>query len=108
MQLAQPPGITDIGLAARHVLGVARIHKNNLQPVLLKDLKGRDPIDTGRFHRDRRDATGFEPLRQIVQIMGEGPEGAYRRVGAVRIYRCHVHRRSNVDCSGAWVHRLQQ
>ena len=107
MQLAQPTGVADIGLSPGHILGIAGVDKNNLQPVLLKDLKGRDPIDAGGFHRHRRDPTGFEPLRQIVQIMGEGPKSAYRRVREVRVHSCHMHLRSDVDCSGIWIERFE-
>lgn len=52
MQLAQPSGIAVIGLPARHVLGVAGVHKDDLKPMLLKNLKGGDPIDPGGLHRD--------------------------------------------------------
>ncbi len=42
MQPLQPLGITDVGLASRHVLGVAGIDQDDLEAALVEDLEGRD------------------------------------------------------------------
>src|SRR5256714_10307249 len=68
MKLAEPCGIAYICFAPRHVLGVTRIDQNDLEPVLLKNLVDRDPIDPGGFHRDTRNPTHFEPIRQFMQV----------------------------------------
>ncbi len=55
MQALQPLGIADVGLATRHVLGVARVDQNHLEAWLLQDLEHRNPVDPGRLHGDRLD-----------------------------------------------------
>jgi hypothetical protein len=75
MKLAQPCGIADIGFAPRHVLGVTRIDQNDLKSVLLEDLIGRDPIDTGGFHRDA-DGRAFD-------LIGQRKARLVRRTGTI-------------------------
>jgi hypothetical protein len=91
MELAQPSGIAHICFAPRHVLGVTRIDQNDLEPVLLKNLVGRDPIDPRRFHRHTGHAACFEPVRQIVQIPCKCAKRTHRRLSAGRVDRSHVH-----------------
>ena len=45
MQPLQPLGVADIGLAARHVLGIARIDEDDFEASLVQYLKHRDPVD---------------------------------------------------------------
>jgi hypothetical protein len=91
MKLAQPCGIADIRLAPWRVLGVTRVHQNDLKPALPENLLGRDPIDPGGLHRDTGHATRFEPVCQLVQILCERAKRTYRRVSAPWVDRRHVH-----------------
>src|SRR5208283_2328793 len=74
---SQPLGVADVGLASRHVLGVAGVDQHHLESALLKQLVGRYPIDAGGLHRDRSHAATLEPIGQLLQIAGAGPEGAH-------------------------------
>jgi DNA invertase Pin-like site-specific DNA recombinase len=91
MKLAEPCGIADVCFAPRHVLGVTRIDQNDLEPVLLKNLIGRDPIDPGGFHRDTGHATRFEPVRQIMQVLRKCAKHTHWRLSAGWVDCCHVH-----------------
>ena len=75
MELAQPLTVLDIALAARHVLDVAGVDEQDLDPAGLEDVVDRDPVDPGRFHGDARHATGEEPLGEACEVGGKGPEG---------------------------------
>ena len=44
VQLLQPTRVTHIGLAPRHILCVTRIDQNDMEPMLLKNLIGWDPV----------------------------------------------------------------
>ena len=63
-----------------HLLG---IDQEDLEAARLQQLEEGDPIDTGRFQRDRRDATGGSPVGQRLQVGRAGPKAAYR-LGVVR------------------------
>ncbi len=91
MELAQPRGIANVCLAPRHILGVARINQNDLEPALLKNLVGRNPIDPSGFHCHTGHATCFEPVRQIVEVLRKCAERTHGRVSARRVDRGHVH-----------------
>ena len=97
MQALQPLGVADVGLAARNVLGVAGVDQHHLEPALLEDLVGRDPVDAGGLHDDRLDPALLEPVGEPVQIAGEGAEGAHRLRVTVRTDRRHMHRGADVD-----------
>ena len=97
MQLPQPSGIADISLPPRHVFGVAGVHDDHIEPVPIENLVGRNPIDPGGFHRHAGDATGFEPVCQVMQILSEGAKRTHRCVTGIRVDRRHVHGRSDVD-----------
>jgi hypothetical protein len=71
VELLDPLRVVDVGLAARHVLRVARVDEHDLEPTRLEDLEQRDPVDTGRLHRDRVDAETDKPVGERDQIRGE-------------------------------------
>ena len=71
VQLPQPTRVTDIGLAPRHVLCVTRIDQNDMEPMLLKNLVSRNPVNPGGFHRHTGDAAGCKPFRKLVKILRE-------------------------------------
>lgn len=93
----QPCGIADVSLPPGHILCVARIHEDHIEATPLEDLEGRDPIDPGGFHGHAGDALGFEPVRQVMQILRARAKRAHRRVTGIGIDRRHVHGRSDVD-----------
>jgi len=47
MEPLQPLRIADIGLAPRHVLGIARVDKKNSEPPCIEKLENWDPVDAG-------------------------------------------------------------
>ncbi len=74
MQPLDPLCIEDIGLAAWHILGVARIDQYNLEAALLQNLIDRHPVDSRRLHRHGGDPDLLEPLCKSIQIAGEAVE----------------------------------
>jgi len=47
MEPLQPLRIADIGLAPRHMLGIARVDKKHGKSSSIQELKDRNPIDAG-------------------------------------------------------------
>jgi hypothetical protein len=83
--MAQPNGVDDIGLAARHSLGIARIHEDQIEPMAFENFESWYPTDPGGFHRHAGDAARFEPARQIMQILRECVKHAHPRVTGIGI-----------------------
>ena len=79
------------------MLGVAGVDQHDLEPALLEDFVGRDPVDPGRLHGDRLDPALLEPVRQTIEIIGEGAERADRLRGAIRSNRRDMHLRPHVN-----------
>ena len=52
--------------------------------LLLEDLIERNPIDAGRFHGHRSHTARHEPIRQLVEIFGEGWKHPHRMLVAPR------------------------
>ncbi|SDX66118.1 hypothetical protein SAMN05421783_1509 [Thiocapsa roseopersicina] len=78
MQLLQPPGVVDVGLAPRHRLDVAGIGDDHANPACLEDFVESNPVHPRRRHGDRRDPAGDQPVREAMQIAGEAPESENR------------------------------
>ena len=78
MEPLQPLRIADVGLAPRHVLGVARVHEKHDEPPGIEKLENRNPVDAGQFHDDGLDPAFSKPVDQPVQIGREGTEAADR------------------------------
>src|SRR5215216_3425140 len=76
MEPLQPLRIADIGLAPRHVLGIARVDKKHGKSPGIEELEDRNPVDAGRFHDDSLDAAFSKPVDQPMQIGREGTEAA--------------------------------
>jgi len=55
MQELQPLAVRYVSPSARHILYVPRIHQTDLELAVLQNLEQRNPVDPGRFHRDRGD-----------------------------------------------------
>ena len=77
------------------MLGVPGVDQQNLEAALLQDLEHRNPV--GRLHGDRLDPALLEPIRQTMEIIGEGAERADRLRGAIRSNRRDMHLRPHVD-----------
>src|ERR1017187_7453633 len=85
LQLQQPSAFLDVALAARHVLGIPRVHQEHPYAALLQNVVQRDPIHPRRLHGDGLNATALQPVRQGYQIPGKATEATYRlRVQARR------------------------
>ena len=100
VEVLQPLAILDVTLASRHVLDVAGVDETHLEAAVLEDLEERDPVDPGGLHRHRSDGAGLEPIRQGLEIPGEGPEVADRLRVAFRGHRHVMDGGSKVDAGG--------
>lgn len=67
----QPGGINDIGFAAGHILGLARIDEDDVKAVLFQHFVGWNPVNTGGFHRHAGDPACLEPAGHLMQVAGE-------------------------------------
>ena len=104
MQTLQPLGVAYIGLAAWHVLGITSVVHDELKATI-EYLEDRNPLDPCGLHRDRAHATLREPVRQPMQIAGEGSQTAHRLGKLVGPDCGYMHRRPDVDCSSIQVSR---
>ena len=92
------------------VVGVGtRVDINELvlERAIDQDLEDGNPIDAGGFHRDVRDATRREPVRQPVKTSGEGREGLDRRGIAIRWDGDEMLGGSAVDSGGVRVESFE-
>jgi len=78
MELAQPLAVGNVALASPHVVHIAGIDQQYVETAVFQDLVERDPVDSGRFHGHGFDSTLQQPVRQPVQVGGEGAELAHR------------------------------
>ena len=76
MKPLQAPLIADVGLASGHVLGIARIDKEDNKATGIEQLENWYPVNAGQFHDDGLDATFREPVHQPMQVGREGAETA--------------------------------
>jgi hypothetical protein len=73
-----PLTVGNIGLPAGHVLDVMGVDQPHVNLSLLQNLKQRNPVHTGRFHRYSSDLALLKPVRQPLQIDGERWEAPNR------------------------------
>jgi hypothetical protein len=74
VELLDPLAVEDVSLAARDVLHAAGIDEADLEVAFFEDLEEGDPVDAGGLHGDGGHAAGGEPVRQRVEVGGEGFE----------------------------------
>jgi len=108
VKLLQPLCVVHVGLAARHVLRVPRVHQQHLEAASLKDLEYRDPVHARRLHRDGGHSDSLEPVGERMQIAGETLERPHRLRVAVRGYRHHVKRRADIQTRRVPMHRCER
>ena len=99
----QPGGIADVGFAAGYVLGVTSIHQDDAEAVLLQHFIGRNPVNTGGFHRHAGNAACLEPASHLMQVAGERAKCPHGIIVHLRIDGRHVHGRADIDGDGARV-----
>ena len=90
VQVLQPLAVLHITLAAGHVLDVAGVEEADHEAAVLQDLEKRDPIDTGGLHCHGGDGTGFEPVGQGLEILGERAEVAHWMFWVTILGHCRV------------------
>ena len=105
VELLQPLGIVHVGLSARDILHVARIHQQHFEAAGFEDLEDRNPVHARRLHGDGLDAGLLEPIGQSVEIAAERPEGANRVVVPIAGHRNDMEGRADIDSSRIWVDR---
>ena len=105
MELLQPLRVVHIGLPARHVLHVARVHQQHFKAACFEDLEDRNPVHAGRLHRDRLDTDAAEPIRHFVQIAAEAPECTNGLFVLIATHRHDVKRRPDIQPSGVLIDR---
>jgi hypothetical protein len=89
-QPAEPLGVLDVGLAARHILDVLGVDEPELE-VVLEQVVDRLPVDAGGLHRDVGDAEALEPVAQRQQLAGDrGELGPQLRAPALPIGHVHA------------------
>src|SRR5207244_4101692 len=71
-----PLGILDVGLAAGHLPDVLGVDQQQFKDPL-EQVPDRLPVDPGRLHGDVGHPFVGQPVRQLQQGVGLGPEGAY-------------------------------
>jgi hypothetical protein len=101
VQLLKPLCVVHVGLSARHILHVTRIHKEDFETARLEDLEDRDPVHAGRFHCDGLDAEANEPVGHRVQIAAEAFECTDRLVVEIGAHGHDMECGSDVEPCGA-------
>lgn len=85
VEILNPLTVAEVGLAAGQVFAMAGVNQKNFESGGFEDLKERNPIDAGGLHGDGLNATSFEPVTQLKQIVGESGKGSNRvGVGVAR------------------------
>jgi hypothetical protein len=105
MELLKPLRIVDVGLSARDVLDVARVHEQYLETTRFEHFEDGNPVHACRLHGHRLDADLFEPIGELVEIAAKRPEGANRPWVAVVRHGDYVEGRADIDPGGIWVDR---
>ena len=84
MQELQPLAVADVCAPPRDILNVTSVDQVHLKPAFLENLKQRDPVHTGGFHRHGLHPALLEPVGQCVQILCEGGKASHVLGGSIR------------------------
>src|SRR3954451_20968818 len=63
------------------------VHQENPQATLRQNFIDRQPINTGRLHRDRVDAAPDEPVGHLLHILGETRESTHGSLVSIGRHR---------------------
>ena len=74
VKVTDPFGIFAVSLIPFMGFGVLGVGKGDKQPILLQDIKDRDPVFAGGFHADVGTMVFCKPVRQLLQTFGKGRE----------------------------------
>ena len=107
VEVADPFAVGDITLSAGEVLHVPSVDEDHLEAARVEDLKDRDPVDAGGFHRHVCHATRGEPVGEAVQIGREGRKRSHRGRITVRWYGDEMFRRPTIDPGGVRMETLE-
>ena len=59
-------------------MDVAGVDQDHFEAAFFQNFIQWNPVDPGRFHRNRLDPTLRKPIRQVVELGGEGAELTHR------------------------------
>ena len=107
MQLLKPLAVDHVRLATRYILYMPCVDENHFEAAPLEDLKQRDPVHAGGFHRNRGDAACSQPVGECEEILSERAEVANRMRVAISRYRYVVTAAADIDtgCIGMMMTR---
>jgi hypothetical protein len=108
MELLQPSTIKAIRFgASRDILDVAGVDQSNLKAAGLKNLKEWNPVHARRFHHDRGDPTGRQPVGEPIQVTGKGTKFLDRFDITVCRHTDPMLLSSHIDAGGMGMHEGQ-
>src|SRR6202035_441952 len=77
VEFLQPLAVGHVALAPAYVVYVAGVDQYHFEAAILQNFIQWNPVDPGRFHRDRLDPALRKPIHQAVKLGGEGAELAH-------------------------------
>ena len=107
MQFSQPLAFLHVGLAPRQIPGIAGVHQKHLEPVLLQNIVGGNPIHSGGLHRHGLYSTRLHPYGHPLQIHRPGAEFPHRFGIAFRQHRHKMALIADVNSGRVGVQDLQ-
>src|ERR1700676_4729306 len=78
VEFLQPLAVGHVALAPADVVYVAGVDQYHFEAAFLQNFIYWNPVDPGRFHRDRLDPALRKPICQVVELGGKGAKLAHR------------------------------
>jgi len=78
MEVLDPLAIRHIALPSGNALEVVGVHQVDFEPTIFERLEQGNPIYPCRFHGNRSDTAGFQPIGQRLEITSKRAEFPYR------------------------------
>lgn len=78
MQALDPLAIQNIGFAPGDIFDLPCIDQADLKAAAFQNLKGRNPVNAGRFHGHSFDPAVLEPIGHRLQVLGECAKTPHR------------------------------